>query len=109
MIHARGIAPRNSYQTKKKLKQMSNLRDWKSNKFDEYRAKVKAQVSEGIAVSSDHIIDIGPKAGKLRGEIIFSGNPHNISSFFTLGLMLGLLVFIGEAVRDALDTRKTFK
>ena len=36
---------------------MSNLRDWKSSKFDEYRAKVKAQVSEGIDVKSDHIID----------------------------------------------------
>ena len=31
-------------------------------------------------LSSDHIIDIGPKAGKLGGEIIFSGNPDNIYS-----------------------------
>tara|TARA_B100000029_G_scaffold245610_1_gene242707 strand:- start:121 stop:2976 length:2856 start_codon:yes stop_codon:yes gene_type:complete len=31
-------------------------------------------------LSSDHIIDIGPKAGKLGGEIIFSGNPKNIYS-----------------------------
>ena len=29
-------------------------------------------------LSSDYIIDIGPKAGKLGGEIIFSGNPGNI-------------------------------
>jgi Excinuclease ATPase subunit len=31
-------------------------------------------------LSSDHIIDIGPKAGKLGGEIIFSGDPDNIYS-----------------------------
>ena len=31
-------------------------------------------------LSSDHIIDIGPRAGKLGGEIIFSGNPDNIYS-----------------------------
>ena len=31
-------------------------------------------------LSSDHIIDIGPKAGKLGGEIIYSGNPNNIYS-----------------------------
>tara|TARA_Y100001970_G_scaffold184857_1_gene224862 strand:- start:2552 stop:5422 length:2871 start_codon:yes stop_codon:yes gene_type:complete len=31
-------------------------------------------------LSSDHIIDIGPRAGKLGGEIIFSGNPNNIYS-----------------------------
>ena len=31
-------------------------------------------------LSSDYIIDIGPKAGKLGGEIIFSGNPGDINS-----------------------------
>ena len=31
-------------------------------------------------LSSDHIIDIGPKAGKLGGEIIYSGKPNNIYS-----------------------------
>ena len=36
---------------------MSNLRNWKQNKFDEHRAKVKAQVSEGIEVKPDHIIN----------------------------------------------------
>ena len=29
-----------------------------------------------------------------------------ITSFLTLGLMLGLLVFVGEAIRDSLDPRK---
>ena len=36
---------------------MSNLSNWKQNKFDEHRAKVKAQVSEGIEVKPDHIIN----------------------------------------------------
>ena len=30
------------------------------------------------------------------------------TAFFVIGTMLSLLVFIGEAVRDALDPRKTF-
>ena len=29
--------------------------------------------------------------------------------FVTLSLMLSLLIFIGEAVRDAFDPRKTFQ
>ena len=32
-----------------------------------------------------------------------------ISGFFTLAIMLSLLIFIGEAVRDAFDPRKTFR
>ena len=36
---------------------MTNLRDWKSSKFDDYRAKVKARVAEGIDVNTDTIID----------------------------------------------------
>ncbi len=31
------------------------------------------------------------------------------TGFFTLAIMLSLLIFIGEAVRDAFDPRKTFK
>jgi microcin C transport system permease protein len=31
-----------------------------------------------------------------------------LSGFFTIGIMLSLLVFIGEAVRDAFDPRKIF-
>ena len=31
------------------------------------------------------------------------------TAFFTLAIMLSLLIFIGEAVRDAFDPRKTFK
>jgi microcin C transport system permease protein len=31
------------------------------------------------------------------------------TGFITMSLMLSLLVFIGEAVRDAFDPRKSFK
>jgi microcin C transport system permease protein len=31
-----------------------------------------------------------------------------LTAFFTLGIMLSLLIFVGEAVRDAFDPRKTF-
>ena len=30
-----------------------------------------------------------------------------VSAFFVIAIMLSLLIFIGEAVRDALDPRKT--
>ncbi|HMN50842.1 MAG TPA: ABC transporter permease, partial [Xanthobacteraceae bacterium] len=30
------------------------------------------------------------------------------TGFFTVAILLTLLIFIGEAVRDALDPRKTF-
>ncbi len=32
-----------------------------------------------------------------------------MAGFFSIALMLSLLIFIGEAVRDALDPRKTFR
>jgi len=31
-----------------------------------------------------------------------------LTGFFTVAAMLSLLIFIGEAVRDAFDPRKTF-
>ena len=46
------------------------------------------------------------------GELLAQGkaNIHSpwlgLTGFFTLGLMLTLLIFIGEAVRDALDPRR---
>jgi len=32
-----------------------------------------------------------------------------LTGFCTVALMLSLLIFIGEAVRDAFDPRKTFR
>ena len=56
---------------------------------------------------------LGPGSASL-GEMVNQGRNNlqapwlGLTSFFTLGLMLGLLVFVGEAIRDALDHRKTF-
>jgi microcin C transport system permease protein len=53
-----------------------------------------------------------PPGSPSLGELIYQGkeNLHapwlGISAFFSLALMLTLLVFVGEAVRDAFDPRK---
>ena len=55
-----------------------------------------------------------PPGSASLGEMVNQGRNNlqapwlGITSFLTLGLMLGLLVFVGEAVRDSLDPRKTF-
>ena len=43
---------------------------------------------------------------KQIGEILLLH--RGLTGFFTVALMLSLLIFIGEAVRDAFDPRKTF-
>lgn len=56
-----------------------------------------------------------PPGSPSLGELLLQGKKHleapwlGLSGFFTLAIMLSLLIFIGEAVRDALDPRKTFK
>jgi microcin C transport system permease protein len=53
-------------------------------------------------------------AVSLLGELIAQGKNNlqapwlGLTGFFVVSVMLSLLVFIGEAVRDALDPRKTF-
>jgi microcin C transport system permease protein len=55
-----------------------------------------------------------PPGSASLGEMVNQGRNNlqapwlGLTSFFTLGLMLGLLVFVGEGIRDALDPRKTF-
>ena len=55
-----------------------------------------------------------PPGSASLGEMVNQGRNNlqapwlGLTSFFTLGLMLGLLVFDGEAIRDALDPRKIF-
>ncbi len=55
-----------------------------------------------------------PPGSASLGEILAQGkaNLHApwlaLTGFFTIALMLSLLIFIGEAVRDALDPRKLF-
>ena len=54
-----------------------------------------------------------PPGSPSLGELLAQGkaNPHahwlGITGFLTLAVLLSLLVFIGEAVRDALDPRKS--
>ncbi len=56
-----------------------------------------------------------PPGSPSLGELLNQGksNLHapwlGISSFLTLAVMLSLLIFVGEAVRDAFDPRKTFR
>jgi microcin C transport system permease protein len=55
-----------------------------------------------------------PPGSASLGEMLKQGrdNLHapwlGLSAFLVLAIMLSLLVFVGEAVRDALDPRKTF-
>ena len=44
----------------------------------------------------------------LQGKSNFSAPWIGLSAFPVTALMLSLLIFIGEAVRDAFDPRKTF-
>ena len=56
-----------------------------------------------------------PAGSPSLGELLNQGKNNlqapwlGITGFLTIGLMLSLLVFIGEAVRDAFDPRKLFK
>ena len=52
-----------------------------------------------------------PPGSASLGEMVNQGRNNlqapwlGLTSFFTLGLMLGLLVFIGEAIREAFDPK----
>ena len=56
-----------------------------------------------------------PPGSPSLGELLNQGKTNlqapwlGLAGFFTIAVMLSLLVFIGEAVRDALDPRKTFQ
>jgi microcin C transport system permease protein len=55
-----------------------------------------------------------PPGAPSLGELLAQGKNNlqapwlGLTAFFTLAIMLSLLVFIGEAARDAFDPRKTF-
>ena len=55
-----------------------------------------------------------PPGSPSLGELLSQGKANlqapwlGFTGFFVVSIMLTLLVFIGEAVRDALDPRKTF-
>jgi microcin C transport system permease protein len=56
-----------------------------------------------------------PPGSPSLGELLNEGKESvtapwlGLSGFFTVAIMLSLLIFIGEAVRDAFDPRKTFR
>ncbi len=56
-----------------------------------------------------------PPGSASLGEMLLQGKSNlqapwlGLTSFFAIAIMLSLLVFIGEAVRDAFDPRKTFQ
>lgn len=55
-----------------------------------------------------------PASSPSLGELLLQGKTHlqapwlGFAGFFTIALILSLLIFIGEAVRDAFDPRKAF-
>jgi microcin C transport system permease protein len=55
-----------------------------------------------------------PPGSPSLGELLSQGkdNIHapwlGLTGFFSISIMLSLLIFVGEAVRDAFDPRKTF-
>jgi microcin C transport system permease protein len=72
--------------------------------------------SSVVALTSLDFLGFGlPPGSPSLGELLNQGksNLHapwlGITAFFTIAIMLTLLVFIGEAVRDAFDPRKTFR
>jgi microcin C transport system permease protein len=56
-----------------------------------------------------------PPGSPSLGELLLQGKKHleapwlGISGFLAIAVTLSLLIFIGEAVRDALDPRKTYR
>ncbi len=70
--------------------------------------------SIGALTSLDYLGLGMPPGSPSLGELLFEGKDNlsapwlALSAFFTVAVMLSLLVFIGEAVRDAFDPRKTF-
>ncbi|MEZ2130188.1 MULTISPECIES: ABC transporter permease [unclassified Sinorhizobium] len=56
-----------------------------------------------------------PPGSPSLGEMIAQGKANlqapwlGLTAFFTMSIMLSLLIFVGEAVRDAFDPRKTFQ
>jgi microcin C transport system permease protein len=56
-----------------------------------------------------------PPGSPSLGELLQQGKSNiqapwlGISGFFTIATMMSLLIFIGEAIRDAFDPRKTFR
>jgi len=78
---------------------------------------VPFQLSGSIAaLTALDFLGLGlPPGSPSLGELLLQGKRHleapwlGLAGFFSVAVMLSLLIFIGEAVRDALDPRKTFR
>ena len=69
-----------------------------------------------VILTSLDFIGFGlPVGSPSLGELLAQGKANlqapwlGITAFLVLALMLSLMVFLGEAVRDAFDPRKTFR
>ena len=76
--------------------------------------EVPGAAVEAVRHASLDFLGFGlPPGSPSLGEILAQGKANlqapwlGITGFLVLALMLSLLVFIGEAVRDAFDPRKT--
>ena len=64
--------------------------------------------------SLDFLVVGLPPGSPSLGELLAQGKDNlqapwlGLTAFFVIAIMLSLLIFIGEAVRDALDPRKSF-
>ena len=83
------------------------------------RAVLTLKLTERSSISTLTSLDfLGfglPPGSASLGELLKQGQRNlnapwlAMTGFFTLSIMLSLLIFIGEATRDAFDPRKTFK
>jgi microcin C transport system permease protein len=75
------------------------------------------KLSGGIAaLTALDFLGLGmPPGSPSLGELLLQGKKHleapwlGISGFFAVSIILSLAIFMGEAVRDALDPRKSFR
>jgi microcin C transport system permease protein len=75
------------------------------------------RLSAGIgALTALDFLGLGmPPGSPSLGELLLQGKKHleapwlGISGFIAVSIILSLAIFMGEAVRDALDPRKTFR
>ena len=94
-----GLHPRDTHRLIKVLLQLRDLGN----------TVVVVEHDEEIMRAADHIIDIGPFAGRKGGEVVFEGNPNHLSEkenslverSFTLQYLLGKEEIEVPAVRRA--------
>jgi len=75
--------------------------------FTRRRGKERGTALEILGWSSRR----SPSLGELlsQGKAMCRAPWLGFTGFFAVAIMLSLLIFIGEAVRDAFDPRKTFR